>query len=150
MKPLHVITGEDHVTIADDDGFEVVHWTEDEWQEDPALAPAIASACALAIINPRGLIEGLFGGQHMNWEIVREARSDPNWKDEINPEPRWPTIEQHSHDEEMKCPGCNYRFMTTYSLTSWDEDSPEGYSDGNCAECLMEQLSAVDSMVVNY
>ena len=35
---------------------EVFHWTEEEWTEDPSIAPTIANAINLAYINPDGLV----------------------------------------------------------------------------------------------
>jgi len=46
----------EEITISTADGLEVVHWVEDEWQEDPTIVPAIANAIHLAHTEPDELI----------------------------------------------------------------------------------------------
>ena len=47
----------EEITISTSNGVEVVHWVEDEWQEDPTIVPAIANAIHLAHTDPEKLIE---------------------------------------------------------------------------------------------
>jgi len=46
----------EEITVLMEDGTEVVHWTEDEWLEDPAIVPAIVNAIHLAHTAPDDLI----------------------------------------------------------------------------------------------
>ena len=44
------------ITISMPDGVEVVHWVNDEWEEDPTIVPAIANAIHLAYYDPEELV----------------------------------------------------------------------------------------------
>lgn len=57
---MYVKTREESVTIVTDEGTEVAHWTADEWEENPALAPTIANAVRLAHVDPGELIRRLY------------------------------------------------------------------------------------------
>lgn len=46
MKPEIIIT-EDSVTISHNNE-EIVHWVNDEWEEDPSILPSIANAIHIA------------------------------------------------------------------------------------------------------
>lgn len=70
---MYTITTDDTVTIITDDGYEVAHWTEDEWVEDPSLVPNIAFAVSLIERDPRGLIDRLYGVDG-EWERQIEER----------------------------------------------------------------------------
>lgn len=78
---LHVLTGEDHVTIADTDGYEVAHWTQDEWEEDPTLVPTIVDAAVRARREPIKVIEDLYGSRD-DWDVAR-AKRNAVWSDEV-------------------------------------------------------------------
>ena len=54
---LKVDICEEEITISTEDGLEVVHWTCDEWNEDPSIVPAIANAIYLAHIAPGKLMK---------------------------------------------------------------------------------------------
>lgn len=53
---MYVNTTDDTVTIITDEGTEVAHWTQSEWEEDPSLTPTIAHAVRLAHTDPGKLI----------------------------------------------------------------------------------------------
>ena len=54
---LKVEVGRTHVTICNEEGYEVVHWVDTEWMEDPELVvPAIANAIRMAYVNPEILV----------------------------------------------------------------------------------------------
>ena len=46
----------EEITIYMEDGTEVVHWVEDEWEEDPTIVPAIANAIHMAHTVPDKLL----------------------------------------------------------------------------------------------
>lgn len=51
FKGVNVEVEEDHVTVYEND-VEIVHWTKDEWVEDPEfVVPAICNAIHLAYTN---------------------------------------------------------------------------------------------------
>ena len=45
------------ITIYDEQGYEVVHWVDTEWMEDPSIVPAIANAIRMAFEEPERLIK---------------------------------------------------------------------------------------------
>ena len=53
---LKVDICKEEITISTENGLEVVHWVEDEWNEDPSIVPAIANAIHLAHTNPYELV----------------------------------------------------------------------------------------------
>jgi len=53
---LKVDICEEEITISTKEELEVVHWTCDEWKEDPSIVPAIANAIHLAHTDPEKLI----------------------------------------------------------------------------------------------
>jgi hypothetical protein len=55
---------DEEITVFLEDGREVVHWTEDEWLEDPSITPNIANAVHLDYSNPEYLIE--INQEHIN------------------------------------------------------------------------------------
>lgn len=54
--PLTVEVADTHVTIYTQNGYEVIHWIQDEWQEDPDIAPVIAHAVVMAYAAPHSLV----------------------------------------------------------------------------------------------
>ena len=57
MDKLNIDICDEEITISMKDGTEIVHWTIDEWEEDPTIVPAIANAIRMAHTNPEFLIE---------------------------------------------------------------------------------------------
>ena len=53
-----------HVTVYDEEGYEVVHWVDVEWMEDPSIVPAIANAIRMASEEPERLIK--INQKHIN------------------------------------------------------------------------------------
>lgn len=47
---------EEEITISTEDDIEIVHWTHDEWEEDPTIIPCIANAIKMAYTDPKKLI----------------------------------------------------------------------------------------------
>lgn len=47
----------EEVTVFLPDGREVVHWVNDEWEEDPTIVPAIVHAVIMAYEDPDTLIK---------------------------------------------------------------------------------------------
>lgn len=45
-----------HYGGPNDQPYEVCHWTQDEWLEDPSITPSIANAIHLAHADPSTLI----------------------------------------------------------------------------------------------
>lgn len=145
---LYTITGDDHVTVVDEDGYEVVHWTQDEWEEVPELVPAIAKAAALAYADPERLISGYIPDG--DWEAEREHRDEPAWADEVPPFGRQvQEVELTRHDEQLRCPGCGYQYRTEVTLTGWDDlGHEEGTMDGNCPTCTIETLAMSNVRII--
>jgi hypothetical protein len=48
---------DEEVTISMDDGIEIVHWVQDEWNENPTLILTIANAIIMARVQPEQLIK---------------------------------------------------------------------------------------------
>lgn len=46
-----IIVGHGAVTITDAEGYEVAHWVEDEWTEDPTIVEDMVQAVALAAVH---------------------------------------------------------------------------------------------------
>jgi len=61
---------QDHITIFNNQGYEVVHWIEDEWIEDPTIILAIANAIKMAYTKPGELIE--INKKHIQSQIENE------------------------------------------------------------------------------
>jgi len=62
IKKLNIEIFPEEITVTTiNDKIEVVHWTEDEWIEDPTIVPAIVNAIHLAHTDPDKLI-------HINWK----------------------------------------------------------------------------------
>ena len=47
----------EEITISMNNSIEIVHWVEDEWNEDPSIVVEIANAIHLAYTEPDKLIE---------------------------------------------------------------------------------------------
>lgn len=69
----HVEFGLDHITLFDGDQ-ELVHWTQDEWEEDPSLVLSIVNATRILYEKgPEALLELCEGNawdcMPSNWDI---------------------------------------------------------------------------------
>lgn len=73
---VRIELGEDHVTIYHHDE-EVVHWLQDEWEEDPSIVPSIANAVMLACTNIRLLREKV--GKPFIVPEGKKLRQPENW-----------------------------------------------------------------------
>jgi hypothetical protein len=74
---LEVIVRSDFITITDEEGYEIVFWTQSEWLEEPDLTVDISSWIVMAYEDPEGLLK-----HHMeHYEICK--KHEPQWKDEL-------------------------------------------------------------------
>jgi len=72
---LHPVIGEDHVAIADDDGYEVVYWHRDEWIQNPDLCLTIATTVQRALTDPESVIKDVHGTEQ--WQARKNNRDEP-------------------------------------------------------------------------
>lgn len=60
------------VTIVDESG-EVVHWTADEWTEDPDSVTACVNACVLAAMKGPGAVRANIGNGKVLMDLIDET-----------------------------------------------------------------------------
>lgn len=81
QQEFTVIVDDDVVAIADQDGYELVSWQQDEWEANPSLVSPMVNAVHLAHSDPEGLVQMLHGPG--GWPTQRDARSEPAWASEV-------------------------------------------------------------------
>ena len=75
---LKVIVRDDFITITDKEGYEIVFWTQSEWQEEPYLTVQMSQWIVMAYEDPERLLE-----HHMpHYEACKNMSDGPQWAGE--------------------------------------------------------------------